>query len=162
MTDLFRVGESQVLDDGPRQLIIEFDWEVTETLSVPLGIRAVHGAGADRIWIKDSVVGARGNERIHVTLKPGERGVFEFDPIDSGKVILSNLRVVSADAGVFRRDFEHGIVLVNATRELRRIQINRRSVTHIRGVLDPETNDGSAAIGEITIPAADAIVLRAD
>jgi hypothetical protein len=162
MTGGYRVGESQVLDDGPRQLIIEFDWEVTETLSVPLGIRAVHGAGADRIWIKNLVAGARGHERIHITLDPGERGVFEFDPIDSGKVVLSNLRVVSAHAGVFRRDFEHGIALVNATQEPKRVQIDRPGVTRIRGVLDPDTNDGSAVIGEITIPAADAIVLRAD
>jgi len=162
MTDRFRVGGSQVLDDEPRQLIIVFDWEVTETLSVPLGIRAVHGTSTDQIWIKDPVVGAKGHERIHVTLKPGERGVFEFDPTDGGKVVLSNLRVVSAYAGVFRRDFEHGIVLVNATREPKSIQIDRPRVTRIRGVLDPGTNDGSAVVGEITIPAADAIVLRAD
>lgn len=162
MTDRYRVGGSQVLDDGPCQLIIEFDWDVTETLSVPLGIRAVHGTNTDRIWIKDPVAGVEGHERIHVTLKPGERGVFEFDPIDSGKMVLSNLRVVSAHAGLFRRDFEHGIVLVNATREPKTLQIGRPGVTRISGVLDPDTNNGSAVVGEITIPAADAIVLLAE
>lgn len=162
MTDLFRVGGSQALTDEPRQLIIEFDWEVTDTLRGPLRIRAVHGASADWIWVNEPVVGARGHERIHVTLEPGDRGVFEFDPTDVGKVVLTNLRVVSAHAGVFRRDFEHGIMLVNATREPKRVHMDRPGVTRIRGVLDPETNDGGAVVGEITIPAADAIVLRAD
>jgi len=165
LKDGFRVGDRQVLDDEPRQLIIEFDWQVTETLSVCLasnGIRAVHGTNTDRIWIKDPVAGAKGHERIHATLQPGEHGVFEFDPIDSGKVVLSNLRVVSAHAGLFRRDFEHGIVLVNATREPKTVQTGRPGVTRIHGVLDPETNDGRAVVGEITIPAADAIVLRVD
>ena len=158
----FRVGESQVLDDDSRQLIIEFDWEVTETLSVPLDIRAVHGAGSDRIWIKYPMVGAKGHERIHVTVKTCEWGCFEFYPTEGGKVVLSNLRIVSAHAGVFKRDFEHGIVFVNATREPKRVQIDRPGVTRIHGRLDPETNDGSAVGGEISIPAADAIVLRAD
>jgi hypothetical protein len=162
MTDRFRAGVSQVLSEEPRQLIIEFDWEVTETLRAPFHMRAVHGDDPDWMWINESVVGAKGHERIHVTLNPGERGYFEFDPTEGGKVVLSNLRIVSAHAGVFRRDFEHGIVLVNATREPKSIQIDRPGVVRIRGVLDPETNDGSVVVGEITIPAADAIVLRAD
>jgi len=60
---------------------------------------------------------------------------------------------------VYRREFEHGIVVVNATDAERRVTFDEE-FERVRGTQDPVTNDGSI-ISEITLPPFDgAILLR--
>ncbi|WP_245672911.1 putative glycoside hydrolase [Aldersonia kunmingensis] len=58
---------------------------------------------------------------------------------------------------VFRRDFEHGIALVNTSGEPRRIVLER-PYRHLTGTQDPNTNNG-ATVSEVTIPAGDGVIL---
>lgn len=60
-------------------------------------------------------------------------------------------------AGVFRRDFEHGIVLTNAGDAERTVTLER-PYRRLSGKLDPHTNDGSVE-QSVSIPAHDGLVL---
>jgi hypothetical protein len=60
-------------------------------------------------------------------------------------------------AGVFRRDFEHGIVLTNAGDAERTVTLER-PYRRLSGKLDPHTNDGSVE-QSVPIPAHDGLVL---
>ena len=59
--------------------------------------------------------------------------------------------------GVYRRDFEHGIVLINTSAQSVTIPLERR-YTKLKGTQDPVTNDG-AQVNSVTIAPQDAIVL---
>ncbi len=83
---------------------------------------------------------------------------------------MSNVKISKSDSGLYRRDFEHGIVIVNATNEdktvsLRDIKgpLNRTNLRHIKGSLDTVTNNGQMVSGgDVTIKAHDALILLAD
>jgi len=59
--------------------------------------------------------------------------------------------------GVYRRDFERGIVLANFTDSTVKLQLERK-YRKIRGIQDPKTNDGSL-VSSVDLPAMDAIIL---
>jgi hypothetical protein len=59
--------------------------------------------------------------------------------------------------GVYRRDFEHGIVLINTSAQYVTIPLER-TYTKLKGTQDPVTNDG-AQVNSVTIAPQDAIVL---
>jgi hypothetical protein len=60
---------------------------------------------------------------------------------------------------VYRREFEHGIVIVNATDSVQRLAFDEE-FERVHGTQDPVTNDGSI-VSEITMPPRDgAILLR--
>jgi Hypothetical glycosyl hydrolase family 15 len=59
--------------------------------------------------------------------------------------------------GVYRRDFEHGIVLINTSAQSVTIPLER-TYTKLKGTQDPLTNDG-AQVDSVTIMPQDAIVL---
>jgi hypothetical protein len=59
--------------------------------------------------------------------------------------------------GVYRRDFEHGIVLINTSAKSVTIPLER-TYTKLKGTQDPVTNDG-AQVNSVTIAPQDAIVL---
>lgn len=59
--------------------------------------------------------------------------------------------------GVYRRDFEHGIVLINTSAQSVTIPLER-TYTKLKGTQDPLTNDG-AQVDSATIMPQDAIVL---
>jgi hypothetical protein len=61
-------------------------------------------------------------------------------------------------AGVWRRDFAHGVVLVNPTSETRTIAIEP-GLRRLAGRQDPAVNDGSIA-KQVTLRSKDGIVLR--
>jgi hypothetical protein len=61
-------------------------------------------------------------------------------------------------SGVWRRDFRHGLVLVNPTRARVDIDIGP-GYRRIRGVRSPAVNDGSAAGPTVSIPPEDALFL---
>jgi hypothetical protein len=59
---------------------------------------------------------------------------------------------------VWRRDFAHGVVLVNPTSETRTIAIEP-GLRRLAGRQDPAVNDGSIA-KQVTLRSKDGIVLR--
>ncbi|HKL57648.1 MAG TPA: hypothetical protein VJ854_04550, partial [Sphaerochaeta sp.] len=68
-----------------------------------------------------------------------------------------------------RRDFEHGIVLVNSTNEPKTVSLSqikgslgRTNIRRIRGRLDTVTNNGQEVTQAIVLKAHDAIVLIAE
>jgi hypothetical protein len=61
---------------------------------------------------------------------------------------------------VWRRDFQHGVVLVNPSSEARTVTVER-GLRRLAGRQDPAVNDG-AAVRELTLPPKDGIVLRRD
>ena len=60
-------------------------------------------------------------------------------------------------AGVWRRDFENGVVLVNSTGKPQTVNFNE-DLEKLRGVQAPNVNDGSIVTGA-TLPAEDGLVL---
>jgi len=86
-----------------------------------------------------------------------------------GTVAIDNIELIRGSGGVYRRDFENGIVLVNPTPEsqtLSRAQIRgplqRLGIKRIRGDQAPAWNDGSAVTAGLTLPPGDGIILLAD
>ncbi|MEA5079172.1 MAG: carbohydrate binding domain-containing protein [Anaerolineaceae bacterium] len=70
---------------------------------------------------------------------------------------LGDVSLKQGNADVYRRDFEHGIVLVNATRQAVTLQLGGE-FRKINGQQDPAVNDGSI-VTEVTLPAQDGIIL---
>ena len=88
---------------------------------------------------------------------------------DVGAVALDDIRLIEGTGGVWRRDFEHGIVLVNPTPEpivVTQSQVagprGRTGVRRISGTQAPAWNTGAPVTAGITIPPGDGIVLLAD
>jgi len=89
--------------------------------------------------------------------------------IEAGTIAFDNIKIVEGTGGVWRRDFENGIVLVNPTPEAILVPqadidgpLFRSGVRRIQGVQDPLVNNGSAVTDGITIPSGDGIILLAD
>jgi Fibronectin type III domain/Hypothetical glycosyl hydrolase family 15 len=87
----------------------------------------------------------------------------------NGSIVVDNIRVIKGKGGVFRRDFENGIALVNPSVgpfSLSQVDVEgglgRTGIRRIAGIQDPVTNDGSPVTSGITIPAADGIILLAN
>jgi len=76
---------------------------------------------------------------------------------DLGQVWLDDVQLRQGGRNVWRRDFDHGIVLVNATGESQTIPLER-TYRKIDGTQDPAHNDGSLT-AEVTLAARDAIIL---
>lgn len=111
---------------------------------------------------------------------PGQRGTFRTSVkattdgfvaagalTDNGAMALDNVRLIEGAGGVWRREFEHGIVLVNPTTEpatvsVRDLQGSRTGVRRIRGLQAPDWNTGLPVNSPITIPPGDGIILLAD
>jgi uncharacterized protein (TIGR03437 family) len=87
---------------------------------------------------------------------------------DTGAVAIDNVRLIDGTGGVWRRDFENGIVLVNPTPDALFVSQsdvagprNRTQIRRISGAQVSEWNDGSAVTGGIELPSGDGIVLLA-
>ncbi len=87
----------------------------------------------------------------------------------NGSIVVDNIRLIKGKGGVFRRDFENGIALVNPTIAPVTLpqpdvagNLARTGVRHISGLQDPVTNNGAPVTTGITLPAADGIVLLAN
>jgi hypothetical protein len=66
-------------------------------------------------------------------------------------------RTGSPAAHVYRRDFEHGIALVNLGSEARQVALGR-TYRHLSGVTDQQVNDGTA-VDTVTIAGQDGVIL---
>jgi uncharacterized protein (TIGR03437 family) len=88
---------------------------------------------------------------------------------DIGKTVVDNIRIFEGGGGVWRRDFENGIVLVNPMPDTIMISQadivgprRRTGIRTIRGVQAPEWNHGGPIVNGLEIPSGDGIVLLAD
>lgn len=88
---------------------------------------------------------------------------------ERGRVVFDNIRVTKGAGGIYRRDFENGVVLVNPTPEPLFVPqtdvagpLERTNIRRIVGTQDPAVNSGAPVTSGITIPPADGIVLLAD
>ncbi len=88
---------------------------------------------------------------------------------DTGTVVVDDITLVEGPGGVWRRDFENGIVLVNPTSETITVSqsdvsgpLLRTGIRRILGTQDPNWNNGQAVTAGITIPSGDGIILLAD
>ncbi len=75
----------------------------------------------------------------------------------AGTIWMDDLTLTDAPADVWRRDFEGGVVLVNASNEERTIPLGG-AYRKIAGTQDPEVNDGGL-VTEVTLPPLDGIIL---
>jgi hypothetical protein len=105
---------------------------------------------------------------LHVTVKPNQSVTLHIYILQTGAVAITNLRISSARGGIFRRDFQNGVVFVNATTEARELGVSelsqplsRSDLGRISGRLDRAINNGKLVGRSLTIGPADAIVLRA-
>ena len=129
-------------------------------------IEGYSGSSNTGIW--DAEPGQRGTLRVS-TKTTGPGASFQSYLLHNGSVALDNIRVVQGTGGIYRRDFERGIALVNPTNQsitLTQQQVagpfNRSGIRRISGIQDPVVNDGSSVNSGITIPATDGIILLAD
>ncbi len=153
-----------------RQYLVEFDWEIAEDCQ----FYPTLGVVANSDWIETTEInallkGSTGHYRVHTTVPPGARVAYQFVVNGPGAVRIENLRIRSGRAGLFRRDFQNGLVLVNASDDRRELSLNdiqgplaRSRVKRILGRLDKATNSGKPVTGPIILEPADAIVLIAD
>lgn len=74
---------------------------------------------------------------------------------------LSEPQTKAWNNGVWRRDFEYGISLVNPTTSAQTVTIEP-GFHRISGHQDPGTNSGVSAAGSLTIPSRDGIILKRD
>ena len=75
----------------------------------------------------------------------------------AGSVWLDEISLQEGNNDVWRRDFEHGIVLVNATAQVVTVPLGGNYVK-IDGKQDRSVNDG-AAVNQVTLPPQDGIIL---
>jgi hypothetical protein len=166
----YLVSSRAVSMERKSEAILEFDWIVEETLEDSPTIEIRGGREkSEQFVFWDLAEGTHGHERIHVTVEPGANASFNFGLPKKGRLSIKNLKLSTSDSILFRRDFEHGVVFVNPTLQDLSIDlrnsaagIQRTGLRHIKGLLDPSTNDGGFIGDRLTLPAADAIVLIAD
>lgn len=153
-----------------KQYLIEFDWKNLTTHTSQAG----YTLSSSNTWkgyynIPSQLEGASGHASFFITVEKNKELLSTLYVGLKGVVEFSNLKIHQADAGVFRRDFEHGIVLVNATNEEKTISLSdikgrlgRSNLRRIKGQLDPATNNGKPVSEAITLKAHDALILLAD
>jgi hypothetical protein len=76
---------------------------------------------------------------------------------ENTQVWLDSVYVFEGNANVFRRDFDHGIALANATPTSRTLQLDGE-FRKINGSLDPAINDG-ATVSSVTLGPYDGLLL---
>jgi hypothetical protein len=75
----------------------------------------------------------------------------------AGSIWLDNVKLQVGDRNIYRRDFEHGVALVNPTAAPATINLGG-TFRKIKGTQDPQVNDGSL-VTSVTLPAKDGLIL---
>lgn len=153
-----------------RQMLIEFDWKILTTCTdYPTVSFAVNDEWMGNYDFGANMASESGSASYHTTVKAKGSVMYHLNVPKFGSVELSNLRISFADCGLHRRDFEHGIVLVNASNEEKTLtlqeikgSLNRTNIRRIKGRSDVQTNSGAQVTGPLVLKAHDAIVLLAD
>ncbi len=98
----------------------------------------------------------------HVVTWKEENGVTSALKFDVGAELttiwIDQLCLFAGCADVFRRDFENGIILANASSSPKTISLEGQ-FRRITGNLDTEVNNGQQDISEVTLPAYDGLFL---
>ncbi len=169
-TKYVELFKQKTKETDSRQYTIELDWRILETSTS----NPTLNVSLDNTWIDyypfSSVLqGSSGHASFHTTVPAKQLMSCTLNMGKQGVLEVSNVKISKSDSGLYRRDFEHGIVIVNATNEdktvsLRDIKgpLNRTNPRHIKGRLDTVTNNGQMVSGDVTIKAHDALILLAD
>ena len=101
-------------------------------------------------WQQYEVVATASDSDVHA--------IFEFGLGQAtGEVWLDDVRLQTGNLDLWRRDYEHGIILVNATQTAQTVDLNG-TFHKINGSQVPSINDGSE-VSQVTIPALDGLIL---
>ncbi len=165
--ELFR-GRSKSAQD--EQYLVEFDWNIVgTTISHPVITASVNEKWHDYYPLHSNLAGTSGHIAFHTTLESKKELTYTVYTGAKGSVELTNFTISKADAGLYRRDFEHGIVLVNASTTEKVVtldqikgKLGRNNIRRIKGSLDTETNTGRMVTDAIILMPHDAIVLIAE
>jgi hypothetical protein len=98
--------------------------------------------------------------RYVVTVKPTNGGLAALNfavGMDSAPVWIDTVHVFPGDANVFRREFENGLALANATPQWQTVQVGS-GYRRIAGNQDPAVNNGQA-VTQVSIPPYDGLLL---
>jgi hypothetical protein len=102
-------------------------------------------------------------KQYQVELAPSQMGnarlVFYLGQQQPGDLWLDDVHFQMGDTNLWRRDFEHGSVLVNPALSTLTVPLEK-TFYKIAGLRDPATNDGST-VNSVTVPASDALFLIA-
>ena len=156
---------------SPGNYLVQFSWKVLQTLDLPLQA-TVTGSG---LTVADYntqgvVTGDSGTANVPVSM-PGTGGPWQLNFVlpAGGSIAIDNVQVVPGGVGPWRRDFEHGFVLVNPFSQPHTFSqadiagtLNRTGVRRINGTQAPDINNGQAVTAGLTLGAFDAIILLAD
>lgn len=152
--------------------VIEFDWEVLETLDVALAfyVETKNGQYLAQTRVHGVFKGDSNQEHFHITIPDHNEYSLKFTLLDGGgKVAIDNIRVFEGGAGPWRRDFENGFVLVNPlnkpytfTNEELAGDLFRSTIKRILGSQAPDVNTGELVTDSLTLDGFDAILLLAD
>lgn len=120
------------------------------------------------VWYRDASTNQQGSLR--AAIKTDSTDYFAAGVVnDDVLLVVDNIRILEGNGGVYRRDFEHGVVLVNPTPNPRFVTLNqikgswqRTGLRHIDGQQVPTVNHGQAVTGDILLPSGDGIILLAD
>ncbi len=161
---------SQSKSKESEQYLVEFDWKILSTCtSHPVVVTSVDDKWHDFYSLHSLLEGTGGHIAFHTTLEPKKELIYSAYAARKGSVEITNFTISKADAGLYRRDFEHGIVLVNSTNEPKTVSLSqikgslgRTNIRRIRGRLDTVTNNGQEVTQAIVLKAHDAIVLIAE
>jgi uncharacterized protein (TIGR03437 family) len=132
-----------------------------------VGLTNLHRAGAT---FTPDISGPGQEGRLRTAVKVDRSDFYaEIYLLDTATVILDNVRLLKGTGGVYRRDFENGIALVNPTPEALFVSqdplrgpLGRTGIRRIRGAQDPSWNTGEVVTDGIVIPSGDGIILLAD
>jgi hypothetical protein len=114
--------------------------------------------GSDRnLLILDPPAGTVGHARGEVTLGNYPDYFLLWGFRNGGQIVIDSIRIMRGQGGYFRRNFEHGIALVNPTGAP--VTVPLGGVFHrIPGVVDTLTNNGATVI-QVTLAPQDGLVL---
>jgi len=154
----------KILEHNPENYSLFFGMGIIETQADYHNIKKFSSV----YYVDVDGPGQTGTLRASVKItQPGAKAVISLQ--DTGKVIFDNMRVVKGSGGVWRRDFENGIILANPTPEIQTLSqnilkgsLNRTGIYRISGTQDSGVNNGLPVTGSISIGDADGIILLAD
>jgi hypothetical protein len=109
--------------------------------------------------IFDPPAGTVGQLRAEVTLGFYPSYYFLWGLKNGGSVVIDSIRIMRGRGGAFRRDFDGGIALVNATAAPITLPIEP-GFHRIAGTVDPITNNG-AEVSQVVLAPTDGLVLLA-
>ena len=141
---------------GPRTDFVrgrDYTFVFSARATEPREISATAGGHAERFLLGEDW------QRFVVTFTAGETGSFRTNfnvGQESTQVWIDSVYIFEGNASVFRRDFDNGIVVVNATPDRRTIPLGG-TFQRIRGTQDPFNNGASG--NSITLSAFDAAIL---